>query len=177
MERWTVDTSILVRLHRQLPAGHVPDILRDDRRTAQLLEHIALSQLMHPSNRSSCNCRTSSCYVAIPTLHDNRTDTIARFTLNRLQYVSPTQKTAMPVMYPLKECRVEPWPRWSIKSRRNSKFPHFEPAGRVPPAGKFPQAFLGGLKTPVVVTGAYRVINRLKMFFVFWDQLDVTMTR
>ena len=39
------------------------------------------SQLMRPSKRPSCSCRTPSCYVAIPTLHDDRTDTFACFIL------------------------------------------------------------------------------------------------
>ena len=72
----------------------------------KFLVRVQLSQLRRPSNRSSCNGRTSSCYVAISTRHDNQTDTIACFILNRLQYVSPTQKTAPPARHPLKECRV-----------------------------------------------------------------------
>ena len=55
-----------------------------------------------PRNRSSCNCRTPSCYVAIPAPHGNRTDPVASFILNRLQGASPKQKTALPAGHPLK---------------------------------------------------------------------------
>ena len=71
------DTPIRVRLHHQLPADRISDVPGVNRRTARLLEHITLSHMRRPGRRSSCSFITLSCYVAIPTLHDNRTDTIA----------------------------------------------------------------------------------------------------
>ena len=116
------DTLIRVRLHRRLPVDRVPDILGDDRRTARLLEHIAFSQLRRPSKRSSCNCRTPPCNVAIPTHHDNRTDTIACFILNRYSVFLPDRKRSCRRGILSKSVACSGPPRWSIKSRRSLKF-------------------------------------------------------
>ena len=125
-----------------------------------ILEYIALPQLRRPSKRSSCNCRTPSCYVAIPTFHDNRTGTIACFILFRCSvFLSHRKRSCRPGILSKSDVCSD---SWSIKSRLSFKFPHFEPCGASPrcarPAGrKKIQAFGGGLKIPVVATDAYRV--------------------
>ena len=105
------DTPIRVRLHHQLPADRVPDILGDDSRTARLLEHIALARLGHPGKRLSDNCRTLSRYVAISTGHGKRTGTIACSILNRCSVFLPHTKMELPARHPFKE---RAWVRWPL---------------------------------------------------------------
>ena len=140
-------TPIRVRLHRQLPAGRVPDILGDDRHTAQLYCSTSpcRSSVGHQSSRSSCNCETPSCNVAIQAFHDSRTDTIACFILNRCS-VFPQHRKRRCLRHSLVSCAPA---RCPVKYRRSLKTIYFgaSPRRAGPAGGFFSGQDFGGKKT------------------------------